>query len=98
MRVLIQLSKDELQRYPKAAKKVLENMHVDDALFGADTMDEAIVLAKSLTELLKAGGFPLRKWLANHPNLLSHVPQNWLAKDTQLPQLLGDEHKLLGLF
>ena len=49
-------------------------MYVDDAFFGADTIDEAQSIAEEFTDFLMAGGFPLRKWTAIHNDLL--VNQN----------------------
>ena len=67
IRSLKQLALEEADAFPKASKVILDNMYVDDSLFGADTMTEAISLAQSFSELLKAGEFPLRKWIANTP-------------------------------
>ena len=49
-------------------------MYVDDAFFGSDTPEEAIFIAKQFHEFLMASGFPLRKYAANDPSLLSHLP------------------------
>ena len=46
-------------------------MYVDDAHFGADSISEAVDLSKEFTKLLMSGGFPLRKWAANKPDLLN---------------------------
>ena len=72
-------------------------MYVDDALFGADSIKEAVSLAKDFTELLMAGGFPLRKWFANYPDLLTHVPSEWHSNNSIDSQVLPKEHKLLDL-
>ena len=97
IRSLNQLALDEAKLFPKAFKVILENMYVDDSLFGAVDLESAVSLSQSFSELLKAGGFPLRKWLANDPALLSHIPQDWLAKESSLKELISSEHKLLGL-
>ena len=73
-------------------------MYVDDALFGSDTIEGAVRLAKDISKLLMAGGFPLKKWMANHPKLLDHVPKDFLVSDGDLRQLLDSKHKLLGMF
>ena len=73
-------------------------MHVDDVLFGTDDIDDAISLAQELSDLLIAGGFPLRKWSANHPDLLKHLPVEWLDASPETSQsLLDEESKLLGI-
>ena len=72
-------------------------MYVDDILFGSYSLDDAKILASSVTELLNAGGFPLRKWMGNHSDLISHIPREWLSKGEELNQLLSSDHKLLGM-
>ena len=72
-------------------------MYVDDVFFGADTIQEAKHLGAQLCEFLMAGGFPLRKWAANHPDLLSQFPVEWLAEEPVNDSLLSKNHPLLGL-
>ncbi|XP_018371197.1 PREDICTED: uncharacterized protein LOC108766413, partial [Trachymyrmex cornetzi] len=43
--------------------------------YGAHTMEEACLLQQQLMELLKAGGFNLRKWRSNNKEILSSVRQ-----------------------
>ena len=56
LRSIRQLSLDEYERFPQVVKFPNENMYVDDGFFGADTIDEAIVLAKQFHDFLMAGG------------------------------------------
>ena len=73
-------------------------MYVDDVLFGADNIDDAISLAQELSNLLIAGGFPLRKWSANQSDLLKHLPVEWLDDNPETSQsLIDEESKLLGI-
>ena len=97
IRSLNQLVLEESCKFPTASRIVLENMYVDDVLFGADTKEEAIALSQDLIQLLKAGGFPLRKWIANDSSLLYHIDKDWLAHNSEITELLSSEHKLLGL-
>ena len=73
IRALHQLAADESSKFPQASKLVFKNMYVDDVLFGADDIDDAISLAQELSNLLIVGGFPLRKW-SDNPDLLKHLP------------------------
>ena len=61
-------------QYPLAAQKVYEAFYVDDGLTGADSIPEAIHLQKQLQELFHKGGFILRKWNSNEPEVLNHLP------------------------
>ena len=49
------------------------DFYVDDLLTGANTRHEAAFLRRDLSQLLEKGGFPLRKWASNDPNLVSDV-------------------------
>ena len=72
-------------------------MYVDDALFGSDTIDEAVESAKEFSKLLTAGGFPLKNRSSNSSKLLSHIPKDWLEVDYSESQYLFKERKLLGI-
>ncbi|XP_062704324.1 uncharacterized protein LOC134286689 [Aedes albopictus] len=74
-RSLQQLAFDESTRYPFAAQIVLEDFYVDDALTGAETIEEAIQRRVELTEILNCGGFPIHKWCSNEPAILETVPE-----------------------
>lgn len=61
--------------YPLAAKSCLNNIYVDDSINSVDTTDEAIDLRTQLTELLDKGGFTIRKWCTNSPEVMKHIPE-----------------------
>jgi len=44
-------------------------MYVDDLLTGAETLNQAQTLKRQITDLLSSGGFHLKKWASNHPDL-----------------------------
>ncbi|XP_062557265.1 uncharacterized protein LOC134222138 [Armigeres subalbatus] len=56
-RTLVQLARDESQRFPIASRIVEEDVYVDDVVTGADTIDQAIQLRSDLTNLMMSGGF-----------------------------------------
>ncbi|XP_076301650.1 uncharacterized protein LOC143219633 [Lasioglossum baleicum] len=70
IRCLHQLAKAEESNYPLGSHIVLKAVYMDDVLTGANTLSEARSKQRELRELLKAGGFPLRKWAANSKGLL----------------------------
>ena len=45
------------EQFPDAAKEILQNMYVDDCLTGPKIIDEAIELQRSLSFMMKSGGF-----------------------------------------
>jgi len=71
--------------------------YVGDLITGTDDIDTALSLQQKLIEMLKKGGFTLRKWSSNHPALLQHLS----PEDVEIKVLLsfGNEDliKALGL-
>ncbi|XP_060516106.1 uncharacterized protein LOC132695675 [Cylas formicarius] len=96
IRVLRQLARDEGARYPLAARLLDCQTYIDDIIGGTDSLEEARDLRDQLVSLLKLGGFELRKWASNSPELLSSLP----ASHHQPVSLCGDDNpslKVLGL-
>ncbi len=65
---------DLAQQYPQAAAAVDQSFYVDDALTGADSVDDAIELQDQLHRMFTKGGFLLRKWNSSEPTVLQHIP------------------------
>ena len=57
---------------------------MDDFASGGDTIEEVRLKQNDLRELLKVGGFPLRKWAANNPELESWLPSSHLLRGSSL--------------
>ena len=64
---------DNQDRYPDAAYAVLNNFYMEDYLESVKNPKTALMLSRSLVELLKLGGFNLTKFISNIPNLSSKV-------------------------
>lgn len=75
IRTLKQLAEDEGARYPEAARVLLNDAYVDDILTGAPDLTSARILQVQLIQMLKSGGFHLRKWVSNHEHLLQDLPE-----------------------
>ena len=85
-------------QYPPPAQKVYEPFYVDDGLTGADSIPEAIHLQKQLQELFHKGGFVLRKWNSNEPEVLNHLTAE--LKESQSTQTIAEDDqytKTLGI-
>ncbi|GFW54214.1 uncharacterized protein TNCV_4372881 [Trichonephila clavipes] len=98
LRTLQQLYQDEEQNFPLAAKIARENIYIDDLLSGADTEVEAKSIIIEVQNLLKSGGFILRKWSSSHPKVLQDLDTSLLASKP-LHSLSDEESKqrMLGL-
>lgn len=97
-RALLQLARDERDKFPLAAEVVEKNFYIDDALFGSNDFEEACELRDQLIALLQSGGMHLHKWSSNDDRLLSSIP----SEDRDRCVSLGDSGineviKTLGL-
>jgi len=93
---LQQLTIDEESKYPEGAVSLRRNTYMDDILTGAHSLEAAEELRQQLTELCRAGGFPLRKWPANHAELLEGVPAEYRLQH-DLRYWPHESHATLGL-
>ena len=100
VRTLMQTATDFGQSYPQAQKHIRESFYVDDFLGGADTISEAVLLRKQITDILSQGGFNIKKWRSSSPDVLKSIP---LAALESIPDCkMLDSHsacypKALGL-
>ncbi|XP_058816784.1 uncharacterized protein LOC131680080 [Topomyia yanbarensis] len=74
-RTLNQLAEDDGKDFPLAALVVKQGFYVDDLLTGSDNLETLVETGHQLVSLLNRGGFSLRKWSANHPTILEHIPE-----------------------
>ncbi|KMQ86254.1 hypothetical protein RF55_14807 [Lasius niger] len=97
IRVLRQLANNEESRFSLGAETLCRDIYMDDVLTGASTVEVDYRLREQVSSLCMAGGFPLRKWAANHVALLDGVPLEHrlqLSADALLPSA---DHSVLGL-
>ncbi|XP_011883775.1 PREDICTED: uncharacterized protein LOC105570933 [Vollenhovia emeryi] len=93
LRTLQQLITDEGHCFPQAIIPMTKGRYVDDIFGGADSVSEAKVIVKQLSEICRAGGFPLQKWSSNYPEVLPPTDENSPLTVEIEPTL----HKILGL-
>lgn len=95
-RVLLQLTEDEGSEFPSASVAIRNHSYVDDILTGSSTITGAQELIHDLITLFSRGGFTLRKWSSNNPDLLKQFPDDHLEN----PKSFDDDSatiKILGL-
>lgn len=90
VRTLFQLANDERDQFPIGSKCLKSGFYVDDFIYGADTLDEAVEIQKQTISILNTAGLHLRKWSANHNSLLDHIPES----DRETKSLLTFEDEL----
>ncbi|XP_054734776.1 uncharacterized protein LOC129242245 [Anastrepha obliqua] len=57
----------------KAAAVIHKDFYMDDLLTGASSKEELLCLQRNVSEILKEGGFELRKWASNFAELFENV-------------------------
>ncbi|XP_011884112.1 PREDICTED: uncharacterized protein LOC105571257, partial [Vollenhovia emeryi] len=93
LRTLQQLTEDEGSRFPHAITPLTKGRYVDDIFGGAESISEAKVITEQLSNICKAGGFPLQKWNSNCPEILPYINEHSHLTVEIEPTL----HKILGL-
>jgi hypothetical protein len=96
IRCLKQLADDEGHRFPRASSILRRDFYVDDALIGADTIQEVVSIRKELTKLLRSAGLNIREWASNDQDILcglSEIDKNRKLQLGESPTL-----KTLGVF
>ncbi|XP_038106134.1 uncharacterized protein LOC119765936 [Culex quinquefasciatus] len=96
MAALRQVAEDNKEQHPLAAERFPLNFYVDDLLSGADSIGDAKNLRNEITHVLESGGFVLRKWSSNDPQLLECGAEQDESIPFKLPQE-EDAVKALGI-
>ncbi|KAG5873834.1 hypothetical protein JTB14_032210 [Gonioctena quinquepunctata] len=60
----------------KIAKIIESDFYVDDLLTGFESKEKATEACKEISEVLSAGGFPIRKFYSNDSEVLNHIEHN----------------------
>ncbi|XP_067633205.1 uncharacterized protein [Eurosta solidaginis] len=90
---LLQLAKEESTRFPIGSAVTLKDFYVDNLMTGASTINEVITIKDQVTSLLSGGGFPLRKFAANHISIIENVPQ----EDREEMVKLAEDHEKIHI-
>lgn len=89
IRTMLQLATDEQNNFPLAVDVVRNEMYVDDICSGRNSVHEALQTQQQLIDMLKSGGFELRKWAANCAELLEPIP----SEHREESKMLTFDHK-----
>ncbi|GFT33531.1 DUF1758 domain-containing protein [Trichonephila clavipes] len=74
IRTIQQLAEEEIKKFPEASKVALEDFYEDDLITGTNSKEDAKKLESQVIELMKKGGFPIRKWASNESSVLESLP------------------------
>ncbi|XP_073811826.1 uncharacterized protein [Musca autumnalis] len=73
IRAMHELSYDEEESYPLAAKIVRRDFYVDDLITGGNSVEEVLEIRRQVTELLSRRKFDIRTWCSNEAGVLAGV-------------------------
>ena len=76
---------------PEFVKRMIEAFYVDDLVTGERTVDKTFALYKNARERIAEGGFTLRKWKTNDPQLREKISSRETKKPTGEVDRLEDE-------
>ncbi|GFU77371.1 DUF1758 domain-containing protein [Trichonephila clavipes] len=96
-RCLFQTGLDLERDDPVVSSLIKESFYIDDLMKGAPSSEEAISLIKTLSSILEARGFHLRKWRSNSSEVLSRISSNWVGDNSNLEIHPDECSKALGL-
>ncbi|GFV79170.1 integrase catalytic domain-containing protein [Trichonephila clavipes] len=91
------LAEEEIKKFPEASKVALEDFYVDDLITGTNSKEYAKKLVSQVIELMKKGGFPIRKWTSNESSVLESLPTELRSSSGSLH--IEEDHlmKILGI-
>lgn len=96
IRCLFALAQLHCSDNPLIARITTNDFYVDDLLTGADSLDELSCIQRETADILKKGGFELRKWSSNSPEFLNAIKSDNKA-DGHFIIGMAEECKTLGL-
>ena len=69
------------KQYPEIVKLLSNHLYVDDLVAGAEDEDQAYDMYENSKQIMKEGGFNLRKWNTNNSNLTERIKVSELVSD-----------------
>lgn len=96
-RCLKKIADENAVDYPSGSHMLENNFYVDDGLGGSDSLNSALQTQRELIAILEKHGFNLKKWSANHPQLLKNIPPGDQEVDLDFNSNNTNTIKTLGL-
>lgn len=97
IKCLKEISQENKTQFPLAASFLERHFYVDDGLGGADSLSIALETQRQLQQVMAKYGFYLRKWCANHTQLLRNIPNDDQEVSLDFSTDKTDYTKTLGL-
>ncbi|XP_063363671.1 uncharacterized protein LOC134652418 [Cydia amplana] len=97
VKTLQQLAIDEGDEFPAASKMIKEDFYVDDLMSGCDTIEQAIEANNQLQEVMRKGGFQLKKWSSNSVEFMRSLKPEDRSANAHLDLNMDGTIKALGV-
>ena len=81
----------QYQADPEFVENVLNSFDVDDLVSGEKNLEKSLLLYQKSKKCLSEGGFNLRKWISNSPQLLELICQDQIRIDENCPVMEDTE-------
>lgn len=81
IRCLFELANIFEERHPDISAIIRKDMYCDDLLTSCKTVEDGIHICETISQILQSGGFTLRKWNSNNPDLLKSVHQTDISNN-----------------
>ncbi|XP_072390901.1 uncharacterized protein [Diabrotica undecimpunctata] len=95
-RCLVQLGIENEKSNPEAARVIKNDFFVDDLITGADSLNQGIILCQQIDDILKSGGFHLRKWKSNNLEVFTNIQHTQEFDEFYFG--FSEASKVLGLY
>lgn len=79
-----EIAQNHLQVDPAQVRVVKYSFYVDNCLHSLQNVAEARALVDDLRQLLLTGGFELRQWASNRPEVIQHLPSEARSQNSEL--------------
>ena len=80
IRALQQVAIENKTRFPTASRAILNDFYVDNLATGSFSYENTQNLLEEINKITSSGGFPLRQWCSNQPELIKHLPESSLEQ------------------
>ncbi|XP_058625394.1 uncharacterized protein LOC131536472 [Onychostoma macrolepis] len=81
---LQEIAENHPQVDPALVRTVKSSFYVDNCLHSLRTVAEARALVDNLRQILLTGGFELRQWASNRPEVIQHLPSEARSQNSEL--------------
>ncbi|XP_036334764.1 uncharacterized protein LOC118745419 [Rhagoletis pomonella] len=89
-------AEEHQQQHPQAFEAIQKAHYVDDYIDSVDSEEAAFEVADLVRKVHRAGGFEIRNWASNSPNVLTKLVDEEVKAQT--PVQFGHTEKVLGMY